>query len=317
MGMPNLPRASGRVIAAVVVAIAIVFAVTGYALQGGAITAGIAPNSQSALSSGNISSGLTAGTSSSSSASNSPTTTSPQTESSGTIDRLVVFTGSMSLNVTNSSLVFQEVQNVAQLDGGYVSDSSIGPENGYGPEIVATAVVRVPADRFDQTMADLQGLGQVISAQTNSQDVTDSYVDLNASLSSYQKLLLQYESFMNMTTNVTDALAVQEKIDSVQQTIDSLTAQIQEMSNQVNLATITVTITEHYQAVAPPKKSMFGDTTSFALAFASVEASGAVFLTLGLSPLWVWLVPLLVIVRVLHRRRASAEGESSKAGPRS
>jgi hypothetical protein len=312
MGMPKMPRVSGRIVVAMVVAMAVAFAVTGFVLQGGALTGGLTAGLQKSGYSAGPSSNIM-GAASSTDAGTSPAATSLQAGSSATIDRLVVFTGSVSLNVTNSSLTFQEVQNVAELDGGYVSDSSVGPEDGYGPQIVATAVVRVPADNFAQAMADLQKLGQVISAQTSSQDVTDNYVDLNASLTSYQKLLAQYQGFMNLTTNVNDALAVQAKIDSVQQTIDSLTAQIQEMSKEVNLATITVTITENFQEAPPaPKKDMVSDATGFAWGFALTEARGAVFLTVGLSPLWVWLVPLLVVTRMLHTRRAGSRAGASK-----
>jgi hypothetical protein len=302
--MPKMLRVSGKVAVAVVVIMAVAFAVTGFVLQEGDLTAGL----QATPSANTMAGSLTSSNGGASSA-----TTSLQTGSSATIDRLVVFTGSVSLNVTNSSLVFEEVQNVAQLNGGYVSDSAVGPENGYGSPIVATAVVRVPADNFVQAMADLQKLGQVISAQTSSQDVTGDYVNLNASLTSYEKLLAQYQSFMNLTTNVTDALAVQAKIDAAQQTIDSLTAQIQEMSKEVNLATITVTITENLQkAPAAAKESMLSDATGFAWAFALVEARGAAFLTVGLSPLWVWLVPLLVVTRVLQARRAGRRAATPK-----
>lgn len=316
--MPKMPRVSGKVVVAMVVAMAVAFAVTGFVLQGGALTAGLQAGTQESGSSGGLSSSTNMGSFASSNSGTSSATTSLQAGSSSTIDRLVVFTGSISLNVTNSSLTFQEVQNVAQLDGGYVSDSSVGPEDGSGPQIVATAVVRVPADNFTQAMADLQRLGQVISAQTSSQDVTDDYVGLNASLTSYQKLLVQYQSFMNLTTNVTDALTVQAKIDSVQQTIDSLTAQIQEMSKEVNLATITVTITEHFQEVPPAAKGdMLSNATGFAWGLALTEARGAVFLTVGLSPLWVWLVPLLVVTRVLYTRRAGSRAGASKVNAES
>ncbi len=311
--MPKMPRVSGKVLAAMVVAMAVAFAVTGFVLQGGVLTAGLQASPQESGSSGSLSANINMGSAASTDAGTPQAATSLQTGSSATIDRLVVFTGSVSLNVTNSSLAFQEVQNVAQLDGGYVSDSSVGPEDGYGTQVVATAVVRVPADNFAQAMADLQKLGQVISAQTSSKDVTGDYVNLNASLTSYQKLLAQYQGFMNLTTNVTDALTVQAKIDSVQQTIDSLTAQIQEMSKEVNLATITVTITEHFQeAPAPAKKDMLSDATGFAWGFAMVEARGAAFLTVGLSPLWVWLVPLLVVTRMLYARRAGSRVGASK-----
>jgi hypothetical protein len=307
--MPKIPRVSGRVVAAMVVAMAVAFAVTGFALQGGGLTAGLqeSPSANPVMGSVTSQNGET-----------QPAVTSLQTSSSSTIDRLVVFTGSVSLNVTNSSLAFQEVQNVAQLDGGYVSDSSVGPENGYGLQVVATAVVRVPADNFAQAMADLQKLGQVISAQTSSRDVTGDYVNLNASLTSYEKLLAQYQSFMNLTTNVTDALTVQVKIDSVQQTIDSLTAQIQEMSKEVNLATITVTMTENLQkAPAPAKGNMLSDAVGFAWGFALVEAGGAVFLTVGLSPVWVWLVPLLVVTRVLYARKTGGRAGAAKVNAES
>jgi len=316
--MPKMPRVSVKVLAAIVVAMAVAFAVTGFVLQGGVLTAGLQASPQESGSSGSLSANINMGSAAYTDAGTPQAATSLQTGSSATIDRLVVFTGSVSLNVTNSNLAFQEVQNVAQLDGGYVSDSTVGPEDGYSTQIVATAVVRVPADNFTQAMADLQKLGQVISAQTSSNDVTGDYVNLNASLTSYQKLLAQYQAFMNLTTNVTDALTVQAKIDSVQQTIDSLTAQIQEMTKEVNLATITVTITEHFQeAPAPAKKDMLSDATGFAWGIAMVEVRGAAFLTVGLSPLWVWLVPLLVVTRMFYARRASSRVGASKVNAES
>jgi molybdopterin-biosynthesis enzyme MoeA-like protein len=104
----------------------------------------------------------------------------------------------------------------------------------------------------------------------------------------------------------------------VQQTIDSLTAQIQEMSKEVNLATITVTMTENLQkAPAPAKGNMLSDAVGFAWGFALVEARGAVFLTVGLSPVWVWLVPLLVVTRVLYARKTGGRAGAAKVNAES
>ncbi len=304
--MPKLPRLNGKAIVVVVVIMAVAFAVTGLALQGGNLLA--LPGLENGSPMAGSVSGL--GTNGGGSSNVEPTaSSSAQTATSSTIDRIVVFTGSVSLNVTNSSIVFEEVQNVAQLDGGYVTDSSMGPELESGSSIQATEVVRVPAEMFDKAMADLQQLGQVISAQTSSKDVTDSYVNLNASLLSYEKLLTQYESFMNLTTNVNDALAVQAKVESVQQTIDSLTAQIQEMSNQVSLATITVTLSQNYQEVTPmSKEGILSQAAGFAWALATAEGSGAAYFTLGLSP------SLGVVGPTAGRDQGAAEQEGRNQG---
>ena len=149
--------------------------------EAGGMTMGGMPGAAPAPSSANTSPSSGGGTDGSS-ASEGPVA--PQEESapglSNTLGRVVIRNGQIELVVESVEDSFQQVRQITESTGGYVSGSTL---TGRDETQRAYLTLRIPADDFDSVVERLRGLAiEVHSASTSSQDVTEEYADLQARL---------------------------------------------------------------------------------------------------------------------------------------
>ena len=63
---------------------------------------------------------------------------------------------------------------------------------------------------------------KVINVSTTSQDVTESYYDVQTRLKTMEQMLDKYTEFLNRAANVNEALSVQSEINRLTTEIESL-----------------------------------------------------------------------------------------------
>lgn len=216
-------------------------------------------------------------------------------------DRMVISTASIGLNVTSVALTVAELRRIAEVSGGFITDSFMEPiPKGMSvaegvliaPSARASVTMRVPSDQLDRTIAQITSLGKLISYATNSRDVTEQYVDLNARLKNQQAVLEQYKEILKSARLTSDILAVQQRIDYVQEQIEVLTAQIKRLQNQSTYSTIVISLIEP-QIVEKPKKEeqnlldrLLIQPLTIAFSLAEIEVRGLLILIVGLLPLY-------------------------------
>lgn len=156
---------------------------------------------------------------------------------------LVVRTGTLDLRIARHSFgqTIGRVTTIAAGAGGFVADAKTF-ESATTPS--GSMTIRVPAPRFDTTVAKLRALGTVVSATTRGVDVTGQHTDLQARLRAATATRDQYLTVLAQATNIGDILAVQDRIQTVQTQIEQLQGQIGQLDDQATFATITVSITE-------------------------------------------------------------------------
>ncbi|GAC1366709.1 MAG: hypothetical protein NVSMB32_11330 [Actinomycetota bacterium] len=125
---------------------------------------------------------------------------------------------------------------------GLVSDSNAQTSSGRLARGVLT--LRVPADKLDAAIGDLQRLGTTVSLMTSSQDVSGQVADLDARLHSLQAQEAQYLQLLPAAKSTTDILEIRTRLDSVRQEIESLQGRQKFLQSQVDLARIQATIAE-------------------------------------------------------------------------
>ncbi|WP_273837712.1 DUF4349 domain-containing protein [Halococcus sp. PRR34] len=159
-------------------------------------------------------------------------------------NRAIIRTGHVRLDVENFSTARRNVTSATQRLGGYVSASSQSTRGENGNRTAGQLVVRVPSRNFSALYDRIQATGTVQSARTNSSDVTEKLVDLEARL---ENLRAQRQRLRNLYENASDTeavLKVQEKLSNTQSEIERLEAQLQSLRGRVSLSTITVELTE-------------------------------------------------------------------------
>ena len=235
--------------------------------------------------------------------------------------RSVVKTASVEVAVDSPLDVAPNLTAIATDAGGFVQDSSASPANEYQGE-TAYATLRVPADKLDAVTEKVLALGTYVSSSQSETDVTLQVTDVDARIASLTTSIDRLTALMANATSTADLLAAETALAQRQAELDSLVAQRDYLANQVDLATLSVSLIQTFDA-APTSQSFWDGLTQ---GWTSVVNAGSV-LVVALGFLVPWLAILIVVgliawliiwyaVRASHRRtHASASQTDTEPTP--
>jgi hypothetical protein len=203
--------------------------------------------------------------------------------------RAVIKNGYIDLTVENFSQSQAEVESTASSYGGYVSDSNenVNRRSG-GTYRSGSLTVRVPSEDFEAFVADMKGVGDVERVETNSQDVTDQLVDIEARLNNLRVQRDRLRELYENANTTEDVLAVEGRLTEVQTEIERLEAQQASLEDRVALSTVRVRLSEQ-----PPGPAQWYDVPVLQ---AFLESIDGVFVTLrALVVSLAYALPYLVV----------------------
>lgn len=208
--------------------------------------------------------------------------------------RYVIRNGSIDLTVQNTRETIKSIQNLVTAADGIISYSYLYEirEGVYG----ASLTIRVPQERFDSMMAQLEPLGKAANIQTGQEDVTMQYVDLESRLNNQKAQEARLVEILEMAENVEEVLEVERELYRVRGEIESMTAQFRFLSDQVNYSTIEVSIKEEIdptQTISPGAFDKFGERLLQSF------IGGVNFVFRAISSVVVALVALLPVIILL------------------
>ncbi len=130
--------------------------------------------------------------------------------------------------------------------GGYVESRNVHNGSAYSGNRyrTATLVIRIPADKLDGFVRQVEKSGNVVSTNETTDDVTLQYVDTQSRLKMLRTEEERLLKFLNDATSVSELLEVEKRLTQVQAEIESLTAQLKTYDNLVSYGTVTLNITE-------------------------------------------------------------------------
>jgi len=153
-------------------------------------------------------------------------------------ERMIVRTGEISLIVKDVVDVQGEVTQLAVRLGGYVVSSRISGEE---EDRRGWISIRVPDEKFEQALAELRDLSvRVESESTDSQDVTEEYVDLQSRLKNAQATENQYLALLQKAENVEDILRIYERLSQVRSEIEQIKGRMQYLERTSSMSLISV-----------------------------------------------------------------------------
>lgn len=157
----------------------------------------------------------------------------------------IIYTVQMALEAADVAAAIDDITGKAAAAGGYVSQSNYSR---YSDGQNGSITVRLPPERLRQFTEQLRASYRALSAQMNSQDVTDQYVDLQSRLANAQAQEAQLLGIMKQATQVADILKVRQELNSVQQEIEQIKGQLRLMDNQVGYSTVSIALSEPAKA---------------------------------------------------------------------
>jgi len=156
--------------------------------------------------------------------------------------RKIIVNSTMRLEVKQIRSAYLEAGQLVRSFGGFVAESSI--DDSGEDDDTASMRLRVPASRHDDLVGALRSLGggRVLKESTTAREVTDQYTDLQSRLRNFQRSEAQYQELLKQAKTVDEILSVQARLDSVRGQIEQAQGQLNLLDNQIDLATVTLTL---------------------------------------------------------------------------
>ena len=180
-------------------------------------------------------------------------------------ERKLIRTGNVTLEVKTVSDAEEKINVWAKNLGGYITNANTW-ENGAG------FTVRVPAERFDEAMAQAGEFGRVTNRSVSSQDVSDNYYDLQSRLQTKYILRDKLTGYLNQAKDIKDLLEIERQLNSVLEDIDSTEGRFKRLSGQIDFSTIYINMQfEHGKdesgIILPDVKNSWNEFVSTVIAF--------------------------------------------------
>lgn len=213
-------------------------------------------------------------------------------------DAKIIRTGTMDLEVSDVAAAVRAARTAVISMGGYVGASNAGT-NGDTP--FAEIAYRIPADRWEDALAELRVLGglttKIVSEQTQAVEVTSQVVDLEARIRNLEASETALQGIAAKATKISDVLEIQAQLTGVRGEIEQLTAQLKDLNDRAAYATMTARYSVPIVAVEVATKD-WTPATAIDEAMASLISSLQGLTDAGIWFVIVWL-PILIVLGVI------------------
>lgn len=242
------------------------------------------------------------------------------------IERLIIRTGSINVTVddTRASLeaIEQQIDSMASEGAFIVSSNVYGSTQEDSPYI--TISIRVPSERFDETMqflADLAVEGTTPTMSQSGQDVTEEYVDLASRLESLEAARDRLLEIMENSQTTEELLMAEQQLTQREAEIESIKGRMQYLSQSAALSNITIELQPYI--LSQPVDTSWRPAETVRRAFESLVASlqelgdFLIYFVVFCGPYLLVIIPLAYIAyrfirNQLRKRRA---GRAAAAAP--
>jgi hypothetical protein len=217
-------------------------------------------------------------------------------------DRYIIKNATALVEVADSRAACEKLLSAIQTLGGYVGGYN-ETVDGLGRRSVVMQV-RVPTERFDETLGELEPLGKVLQKQVTTQDVSEEYVDTDArarNLKATEERLLDH---LTRSGKLDDILRIEQEVTRVREQIERLEGRLRFLNDRIQYSTIGITLSEAPKAEPIVPAQTFSTAKVFTEAARSLAEFGQhIWLRVIWYAVWsvVWL-PCLVILWLVARR---------------
>lgn len=231
--------------------------------------------------------------------------------------RSIVYTGSMTVRVTDVDRAAADAVAIATGAGGFVGGDQRTSSTG---DAEASLQLRVPADRFASVVDALASLGRQEHREIKTDDVTEETLDLAARISTQQARVESGRRLLAQAKTLSDLVMLESELAKREADLVALEARQRRLGDLTALSTITVRLIGPEAVVADDEESggfLSGLRNGWDALLATL---GVVLIVLGALLPWVVVlgVPALAVFwlsRRHRRRRAGLPVPAPVTGP--
>ena len=220
----------------------------------------------------------------------------------------IIRTVSFTLKTRQYERDYQQIRDLTEACGGRIESLSISGDGSASSLRRAEFTLRIPSARLDDFISDARSAGNVSAYSESSDDVSDSYYDIQSRLHTQQAKLARLTEMMEKADSIEDLIRLESAISETQYLIDRYSGQIGSYDSRVNDSTVYITLRELSSADAAEVKELGLGERILNAVRGSLETAGEVaqaFIIFLLSALpWIAAGAVLILaVRALLRRR--------------
>lgn len=227
------------------------------------------------------------------------------------VQRKIIYKASVDLVVEDFSAVPSRLEAMVKQFSGYIAQSNVSGSPGTPRS--GRWTIRVPADRYDGLLATVQGLGEVRSVASNSEDVSEEYYDVQARVRNSKK---QEERLLKLLETATgkleEVLKVESELARVRGEIERLEGRVRMLDNLTAMSTVELRVEEIKDYVpeeAPTYLTRVRRSFSGSIDLLVTTAQAISIMLVALSPWLAAILPLFLVLWLagrLFRRRNRA-----------
>jgi hypothetical protein len=199
-------------------------------------------------------------------------------------DRKLIRTVRMQAETDDLTDVLSALEEKLSQFGGYLQQKEIYQGSAYRgtQRRSANLVIRIPAQDLNAFLSHLNGSTHVISSNETVDDVTLHYIDVDSQLKALKTEEERLLTMMEKAENLSDLLAIEQRLTQVQQELQSIASQLKSLDSQIEYATIHLSVSEVVEYTPVEEETPW-------------QRIGSGFMD-SLSDIWVFLVDTFVFL---------------------
>lgn len=156
------------------------------------------------------------------------------------LGRDIIYTAEVSVQADDVEAASREAVAIVQGLGGIVFSQNTRTE----PNPRTDITFKVLPQNFSTALERLSGVGKLVDQSISSDDVTEIIVDLRSRIITAEASVDRLRNFLQEATDLEDVAELERELLDRETTLERLRGQLRTLENQVDLATITLTITQ-------------------------------------------------------------------------
>lgn len=156
------------------------------------------------------------------------------------LGRDIIFTATLEIGSTDVGVATREAIRSIEARGGFLFSQET--RGGAGGTSILT--FKVLPDQFQAALNDLGSIGDVRSQSISAEDVSAVVVDLESRINTAEASVVRLRNLLDDATELETIATLENQLLQRETTLEQLRGQLRTVRNQVDLATITVFVTE-------------------------------------------------------------------------
>ena len=161
------------------------------------------------------------------------------------LGRDIIYTAWISVETADVAAAAAQANSIIQGLGGFTFSQDTRTQD----RAYTTLTFKVRPEQFSTALERLSNVGELVEQSVNAEDVTDIVVDLNSRISTAEISVNRLREFLSQATDVEGVAELERELASRETDLERLRGQLRSLRDRVDLATITLSITESVEAV--------------------------------------------------------------------